>query len=105
MPKHAGVSSSLRETPDYGATETVREKEISQQLNTLQGVTGENRDLIDRLIDKLSPVLRQVPEKSPGVNGPSNPCGTDLGRAIDEAVVRVVVSNDFLRSALSRLEL
>lgn len=87
------------------ATETVdREKEIAREVDALHRVAQENRDLTDRLLEKLGPVLRQIPEKPVGAN-PTPNCSTDLGRLLSEASQRIHNTSDLIRVALTRLEL
>lgn len=95
MTKHPNMAGPSIEKPPYEVQQEI--VSIDEALNQLDG-------LIDRLYDKLNPILRpNEPISGASDKKPERP--TDLGRYLHEKSDNINIAVNRLKSIISRVEL
>lgn len=92
-----GNSSTLSNIP-------VKESDTSRTVIRLQSLSAENSDMVLSLLEKLQPVLRQIP---PNVseNEKTQPVLPPLPEALQNIGNKIYQTNNRISDILSRLEL
>jgi|GEM_PF-4607934 len=80
-----------------------KESEIAREIGAQNMIINDLGDAFGRLVDRISPVLRQVDSaKDCGI--PENIVMTDVGRAISENNKKLMTLMEGIRNVRSRVE-
>lgn len=82
----------------------VRVRDIPESISNLANATGGLLEMVDRLENRLTPVVRHCPTETGKEGAPPNPC-CDLSQQINTAVDTLMAARYRLGTLLDSIEL